>query len=572
MKKIKFFFLILTGFLLPLLSFSQQEQFDIVSFTAPKKFIKDDKKGVVNFTYVDKTANTFCVISIFTSTPGSGDVKKDFKNNWKELVGIPFKAIANPETETQSTDGWQTMTGASVVKMEGADVYVILTVFSGYGKTLSVRTSLNDPAYAAQLDAVLETMKLDKTKSATLSGTERSKFPETGIAGKFGMMVFATPEGWSEKVYANGISLTPRNLPSDEYLSVQILQPMNFSGNLQQALTKSYDEVAKMQKAEKMFYAGGDEFKKTEIQRSFNGWEYISGKGSIKVENGTPYKSEYGLDLFVIKINNRFERVAVLHSARNCNYSSRYFSADRQAYRNAIDNFLFSIRFTDGQAILLKPGTTVGTGITGVWQGISLQTAAATGIRYNVFVPVFLTNGQAYFGAKFPTEGLDGLDTRIPAELHRRDWGNYSFNNGKGILKMSYGDIPLRMDGDKLVITVNKTEHRFFRMPSVDGAKLNGSYVMAKVNDKIPAISFTPDGKFTDNGAVKVLYHEYLDCLNAGLLPGSGSYEIKNYSILFNYDDGRKIRIAFLGTGYDKNHQSPVLFSMSYNQDELRRQ
>ena len=88
----------------------------------------------------------------------------------------------------------------------------------------------------------------------------------------------------------------------------------------------------------------------------------------------------------------------------------------------------------------------------------------ASGIRYNVFSPIFLTNGQAYFGPKFPTEGLDGLDTRIPPELHRRDWGTYTFNNGRGVLKMPYADIPLRMEGDKLVITANQTDHRFFQI------------------------------------------------------------------------------------------------------------
>lgn len=553
-------------------AFCQTERFDIVSFTAPKDFTRDNKKGVVNYTHVDTTTGKFCVISMFASTPSSGNAEKDFKKDWKQLVQTPFKAIVNPATETHSADGWKTVTGAGLVKIDGAEVYIILTVFSGFGKTFCVRTSLNDPAYTARLDALFETMELDKTKTAIVNNNTTPPVQSNEIAGKFGTMIYLTPAGWSEKKYANGVEIKPLDLPTDETLSMQILQPLNFSGTLQQALTKSYDEVAAMQNATKMFYSGGAEFQKTEPQKSFNGWEYISGSGSIQVENGTPYKSEYGLQLFVIKINNRFERVAILKSSKKCNYLSRYFSDDRQIYRYAIDNFLFSLQFTDGQEPSLKRGSTIGDGIAGVWQGILLQTSASSGIRYNVYLPIFLSNGQAYFGPKFPTEGLDGLDTRILPELHRRDWGTYTFINGKGILKMPYADIPLRMEGDKLVITANKTDHRFFQMPSVDGAKFNGTYVMSKVDEKNPVISFTADGKFTDNGAVKILYHEYTDCLNPGLLPGSGTYEVKNYSILFNYTDGRKIKIAFLGTGYNKNNQSPAILAMSSNEDELKKQ
>ena len=51
------------------------------------------------------------------------------------------------------------------------------------------------------------------------------------------------------------------------------------------------------------------------------------------------------------------------------------------------------------------------------------------------------------------------------------------------------------------------------------------------------------------------------------LNPGSGTYEVKDYTITFNYTDGRKIKIAFLGTGYDISNQSPATLRMSFNED-----
>ncbi len=551
---------------------SQTEKFDIATFTLPKDFKKDSKAGVVNYTNVNTTNGSFCVIAMYASTTSTGDAKKDFEKEWKELVVTPYKAEPNPETETKTTaEGWKVTSAAVPIKIDGNNMYAVLSVASGFGKSISIRIFLNDEAYSAQIDALFASMQLDKTKSPMTNNNNAAVVSTNSSAGKFGLMIYVAPAGWSHQVFQDGVVFKPLDLPAEEHLAMQIMQPMNFAGSMEQALAKSYDEAAAMYNSTKMHYAGGAEYQKTEAKKSFNGWEYIQGKGGVQVENGTPYKTELGLDLFVVKINNRFERVAVLKSRKNCNLS-RYYSTDRLSYQNAIDNFLYSLQFTDGSAPVLAPGTIKGGGILGVWQGISLQTSASSGIRYNVFTPIFLTNGQAYFGPKFPNAGLDGFDSRIPAELYRRDWGTYTFSNGVGVLKMPYGNIPLRMDGDKLIITPNQTDHRFFQLPSVDGARFNGIYKMSEAYGKIPVITFTADGKFNDNGAVKVLYHEYIDCINPALAPGSGTYEVKDFTIHFNYSDGRKIKIAFLGTDYDKSNPSPSILYMSFDDNPMHKQ
>ena len=251
---------------------------------------------------------------------------------------------------------------------------------------------------------------------------------------------------------------------------------------------------------------------------------------------------------------------------------SSFYADERLQYKTATDNFLFRLQFSDGPSPIIAEAKSIeGGGIKGVWQGISMQASASSGLRYNVYTPVFLSNGQAYFGPKFPSEGLYENDTRVLAELYRRDWGTYSFSNGSGVLKMPYGNIPLRMEGNKLIITANNTDHRFYQLSSVDGARFNGAYVMAEAYGKIPSISFTADGRFSDNGALRVLFHEYNECVNPAINPGSGSYFVKDYSITFNYTDGRKIKIAFLGTEYDINNPSPAVLRMSSNEDPMTR-
>jgi hypothetical protein len=96
---------------------------------------------------------------------------------------------------------------------------------------------------------------------------------------------------------------------------------------------------------------------------------------------------------------------------------------------------------------------------------------------------------------------------------------------------------------------------------------------MSEWNRTIPAISFTVNGKFIDKGAVRVLCHEYIDCLNPALSPGSGTYEIKNHSLILNYSDGRKIKIAFTELGFDRKAAGPsAVITMSFNNDILKRQ
>ncbi len=560
--------------LLSVQAIAQTETFDIVTYTPPKDWSKDAKTGVINYMNVNKINGGFCVIAMFASKVSTGDAQKDFSREWNELVATPYKPEEKPKPETQPTeDGWKIIAAAAPAKVDGVDVYIFLTVISGHGKTVSIRSSLNDEAYLPEMTAFLETIELDKTKSPTVGNTINNNTPVKEIntaTAKFGLMLYTPPPGWSHQPFSDGVVFKPLNLPQGEHLAMQIMQPLSSGGSLEQALQQSFDEAAAMYNGTKMNYLGEGNYKKEQARQSFGGWEYIRCSGGIRI--GSP---EFGLDLFVIKINNRFERVAVLKSRptnRSCSMSS-FYTDDRQQYKTAINNFLFHLQFTDGpQPIIPLAKTVEGGGIKGVWNGISMQTSASSGLRYNTYFPVFLSNGQAYFGPKFYSEGLNEVDTRVLAELYQRDWGTYTFSNGSGVLKMPFGNIPLRMEGDKLVITANNTAHRFYQLPSVDGARFNGTYTMSEAFGKIPSVSFTSDGLFTDNGAVRVLYHEYNDCVNPALLPGSGTYEVKNYTITFNYTDGRKIKIAFLGTEYNIKNQNPAVLRLSANEDPMTRQ
>jgi hypothetical protein len=579
MKKI---FPILLTALLFQQAYSQKEIFDIATYTPPKDWTKDAKPEVVNFTNVNTTTGKFCVISLYASKTSTGDAQKDFNNEWKELVVTPYQAEANPEKQTQTTaEGWNVVSAASKAKLDGNDFYVLLSVASGFGKSMTIRTSLNDASYTTEVDAFLGSMQLDNTNKAPVANNNQANMQISGSTEKFGTMMYTIPSGWNVTKYPDGDILSPADLPKGEFLEIWVQSSMNFFGTMDDALKKSYDETVTKMQATMMNDVNGGNYNKQNSKISFRGWEYIRCNGGIHLGGGD-YPPEYGLDLFVIKVNGRFEKIAITKSRKNCSYST-YYSSDRLKYFNDIENFLFSLQFPDWKEPAVKKGIANGDGIAGVWQGISMSVGtpkpgAELGAELKVKQLIFFSNGQAFFGTNFPTEGLDELNTWVRAENNRRDWGTYSFNNGKGVLKLPFGDVPLRMENGKLVITTSNTEHGFIKTKNVDGARFNGTYALSSKNflgeetGKTPLIRFTEDGRFEDNGALKNLRHESDDCLNDAINPGSGTYEVKNYSILFNCSDGRKIKIAFIGSDYDKNNLSPATLSLSFNEDVLRKQ
>lgn len=561
---------------IPQTVFSQTEKLGIVNYTSPKGMDKSPRENVVAFSEVNKATGQYCIITLYGATPGTGSPQGDFKREWDNLVVKKMKADANPKADEEKDGEWTAVSGGSEVdSAELGKAVGFLTVISGFRTAVSVLAVFNDPACAGPADQLIGSIEMDKPAAPANTATMQNPVAnQSNTPGKFGSMSYTAPTGWSEQKFADGVVFKPADLPANEHLAIQIMPPLNASGTLEQVLAQSYAEATKMYNAT-MMYPNYATSAKIESRKSFNGWEYVRGKGGIKVNDGTEFGTEVGLEVFVIKVDNRFERIAILESRPSCPpLYSRFYSSARVNYRNAIENLLFSIKFSDFNEPSLKSGSTKGSGIVGVWQGVIQGTglAAARGLSIETFSPIFLDNGQVYFGPKFPTEGLDGLNTRIPPELNRRDWGTYTFSNGRGIIHLPYGDIPVRVEGNKLIVTKNQMDWQFYKLPSVDGATFNGTYVLGAVDGKIPSITFTTDGRFTDNGALKVMFHEYIGCINRAAAPGSGTYEVRDYSVVFTYSDGRRIKLAFLGAEYTKGNPSPATLRMSYNEDKLVKQ
>ena len=153
----------------PMAIFSQTEKLDIFEYTPPTGWTKSPKDGVMVYLDTNKTAGTFCVLSVYPSSPSVGDPQKDFANEWSELIVKPFKADTNPKTDNQTEDGWTTVSGAAQIEDNGIKSYVIMTTVSGYGRVVSTYAILNDQSYLEQIGAFLTSIKMDKAKALASS-------------------------------------------------------------------------------------------------------------------------------------------------------------------------------------------------------------------------------------------------------------------------------------------------------------------------------------------------------------------------------------------------------------------
>src|SRR5688500_3840762 len=127
---------------------SQPENFDIIVYSPPKGWQKDSKKSFISYTTINQNTGGFCLLALYAATAGSGSPLKDFEKEWNDLVVQPYRAEKNPKTETQTNaDGWKVTAGAASVQKDNSSSYIILTVFSGFDKTISVLANLNDQVY-----------------------------------------------------------------------------------------------------------------------------------------------------------------------------------------------------------------------------------------------------------------------------------------------------------------------------------------------------------------------------------------------------------------------------------------
>lgn len=152
--------------------------------------------------------------------------------------------------------------------------------------------------------------------------------------------------------------------------------------------------------------------------------------------------------------------------------------------------------------------------------------------------------------------------------------GIYSFDGTNGTNKVSpqsqYNEVLSLQSITKLKIDNDVYQ----RCASTEGKKLNGSYTSyADPNDPTlqtlpygqkPVITFHSDGTFLDEGLFNTAF-----VLDPQPAPGSGTYEIKNFSIIMKYTDNRVRQCSIYSSFSNDITTANVLFLENFDLNKM---
>src|SRR5947208_2869500 len=117
------------------IAFAQKQTYDLVSYTPPAGWKKEEKQNVIVYTKVDNKNKTWCQIGVYKSTVSKGSIENDLRSEWNETAVKQFSITDSMQaTETQEAEGWKIKTGSGKFTFNNQPAAVLLTTFSGYDR------------------------------------------------------------------------------------------------------------------------------------------------------------------------------------------------------------------------------------------------------------------------------------------------------------------------------------------------------------------------------------------------------------------------------------------------------
>jgi hypothetical protein len=150
-------------FFAPTVARAQTEKLGLVQYAPVNGWKRTAKDNMVSFSELNEGTGKFCIITLYGATPSTGKPEGDFLRDWNERVVKTLGTEGDPKTESQAADGWTITAGGTAVNYQGTKAFVLLSVLSGHGKTVSVLGLLNDEAYLPKIVAFNSSIEVDKT-------------------------------------------------------------------------------------------------------------------------------------------------------------------------------------------------------------------------------------------------------------------------------------------------------------------------------------------------------------------------------------------------------------------------
>jgi hypothetical protein len=390
--------------------------------------------------------------------------------------------------------------------------------------------------------------------------------PSLARGDSFDLLSFSAPATWEKAVVENDhVLYTGYNASRTAFCQLWVYASRESAGSPVKDFENLWNVL--IVKNYKAAYEG------TPTVKVSKGWTAVAASTHVVVKNIVPFASL----LISFTGSGRVSGVVINVS------DVHQFSTD-------VDAFIKSLAPIDppvaAQAAPSSPATvpaaasgpsTGADALRGMWQGLGttktttgVTNAAGTGYAsistsssLKLSRIVFFPDGN--FCGVIPQVGFDGLDLNAERAKEPYYWGTYTFSDGKGNITIHGTNYPFELRGNKVYYGGMEF---MWHYPSADGRTFAGTFTAEKDPGRYkgpePTLTFTLDGRFTDNGAIYWMRHVrgYTEDQSDKLL-GSGTYSIRNYTMIFKYDDGRQIKLAFVDmSGTDPKNPAQVRFNV----------
>lgn len=344
---------------------------------------------------------------------------------------------------------------------------------------------------------------------------------------QLGDLSYVVPSGWSKDFAENVVTLRPKALSEGQVLTVSIPLAEKYDGDLATA----FRQVWQVGFTEQGFSGKASPEKKTSKQ----GWSFVIGAGEIKKDG----HSLLAL-IFVAKPLDKLQTVIVLSDSAKTNEE---YAAAMQEFFGGLSFKGYVTESPKGSNGGVKPTNQpkagawdASKGVVGVWWG------AKTGITvsgYGLFDDFVVFFPDGLYANDLPLSGLDGLDFVQARRDQPGIWGAYTTEGRKGTVTGLTKTPRAFALNDRGGLSMDGGNYGRALCPT--GLRFDGAFGVEGIDDLW--IKFTKDGAFED--------HDLLarsDSTNR--IPeihrsGSGRYEIRNYSLILSYSDGRKAKLSF---------------------------
>jgi len=222
-------------------------------------------------------------------------------------------------------------------------------------------------------------------------------------------------------------------------------------------------------------------------------------------------------------------------------------------------------------------GSIKGKGIVGVWIGFKTVMG-----KYEP-EPRWVTFYDDWQVLKdIPREGLDGFDRRASKadENQAPYWATYTWDGKSGSIITPGVRFPVLLKA-KSANQIYLDSDVYYKCVEVDGLRLQGSWTtFADPNDpaldqreqgKKPLITFSREGRFTDEGVFASYFDAHSSTDPAQSRAGTGTYELKRFSVILRYADGRTRKLAITGVFGGSPAPSSQIIFLSRSRFNLRK-